>query len=123
MESHPTPFTTTVRATALVGGAHKHGVNLSYFDQDGRTVASAFATLDDVETHAHDLLALVSTARNLEGKVAFGQSPRIRSTLMRDLVVGERQQATATLHDAPPEVPGNLSRFQRLLAAIPQVQA
>lgn len=124
METHPTPFAATVRVTALLAGGACRGINLSYIGQDGRAVANAFATPEDVEAHAHDLLALVAAARALHGDARFGEAPRVRSTLMRDLAVGEPRQATATLHETLPSLDGfRLSRFDRILASIPQVQA
>lgn len=112
------PFVTDVRATAFVARGREHGVNLSYYDEDGRPVASAFATLADVEAHARDLLELVATARDTNEHAPFGAAPRVRSHLMRDMVISPIQQATA-IYEAPSLDMGGLSlaRFTRVLTA------
>lgn len=115
---HPSPFVTDVRATAFVACGRQQGVNLTYYDQEGGTVAHAFSSIEDVERHAFDLLSIVDAARYAGRNVRFGKQPRVRSKLMRELVVSETREADTVL-DTPPK----LGVFDRILASIPQVQA
>lgn len=85
------PFVTDIAIRGFFGRAtgERH-LTLTFHDQRGRTMARSLCSLDDVERHAHALLAAVAATRAADPAVVpIGFMPRANSPLMHDLHTGD----------------------------------